>query len=232
MYYTWYDNFIQLHFTRTSCTQISINQPLPRNSSRSIPYCYIPKYRRMAVRRILVSAIAAAVEIPQALEYSVIPPKHSSKYKVPFCLFSKPAQESRAIDFTAIYLSSYFVRVLGTAVNFLELYSLAVCVGPEIPSGHPWPPIFFSLDQGSRRNVPATRFCLKREFYSRIHLMQDVQFYVRLSSATGRRLPFRCWLPWMDEFLDVDGSLVEELVFVILRIWRLILNWCYQGNLK
>lgn len=45
-------------------------------------------------------------------------------------------------------------------------------------------PIFFRVDQATRRNVPATRFCLKREFYSRIHLMQGAHFCPTIS--TGR----------------------------------------------
>lgn len=119
---------------------------------------------------------------------------HTSFRWPPFTLPSasqkEPGGRKQSRRFYGYLSIEPFRTCAGFTVNFLyglPLPVLCFCIGLRIPWNCPlslspfrphFPPspVFFRVDQATRRNVPATRFCLKREFYSRIHLMQDVQF--------------------------------------------------------
>lgn len=107
---------------------------------------------------------------------------------------SKRGRESGAVArpaFTAIYRSiSYVGWIRGGFSRVLRSRpGRATALRLRILRSHPRSRPPTEVDRA--RNVPASRFCLKRKFYSRIHLMQDAQSSIDYLGSLRRSCPWK-----------------------------------------
>lgn len=157
-----------------------------------LKYRILPSIAVIIVVVVVVSTCAAPLENAEDMRYF----RRTRGDALLYHRFFLPQQPpSPAAAFTAIYRSISYVDWIHGGFSGGPSLAPSRCdyeFFGTIPAYRP----FTRMDRA--RNVLATRFCLKREFHSRIRLMQDAQFlsdYLSFHGETALRKGARRLLP-------------------------------------